>query len=467
MTGLAEGRDVADAARSLDLRGRVIVAGDPDYDVARAVWNGMHDRRPAVIARAAGVADVLAALRFGRDRDLRIAVRAGGHNVAGNGTVDDGLVIDLGAMKSVRVDPANRTVRVEPGVVLGDLDRETEPFGLAVPIGVVSQTGVAGLTVGGGVGWLTRSYGLSIDNLISADVVTADGRLVRASAGGDADLFWGIRGGGGNFGIATSLEFHAWPLGPEVFAGAFVYEQHHWREALAAFAGWTGDLPDELTSIISFIAPPPSWELGDRTLMLLGFVWAGADARDGERAIAPLRASARPDVELVEPTRWVAWQSSVDEVFPKGVRAYWKNASLDRLDGAAITTIVEYAARLPAKGSGFDIHHLDGALARVPEEATAFPNRAATYWLNMYGVWRDPQDDDRGRAWARDFHSAMQPFAASGEYVNFLGAETGDVDVRTQALTAYGSAKLDRLVELKRRYDPDNVFRLNHNIPTS
>ena len=465
MTALAEGRDVADA-RSLDLRGRVIVPGDPDYDVARAVWNGMHDRRPAVIARAAGVADVLAALRFGREHDLRIAVRAGGHNVAGNGTVDDGLVIDLGAMQGVRVDTANRTVRVEPGVVLGDLDRETEPFGLAVPIGVVSQTGVAGLTLGGGVGWLTRLYGLSIDNLISADVVTADGRFVRAASDGDPDLFWGIRGGGGNFGIVTSLEFHARPLGPEVFAGAFVYEQPRWSEALGAYVAWTDDLPDELTSIVSFITPPPSWELGDRTLMLLGFAWAGADARDGERTIAPLRSAAKPDVELVEPTRWVAWQSAGDELFPKGVRAYWKNASLDRLDGAAIATIVEYAARLPAKGSGFDVHHLGGAFARVPDDGTAFPNRAAAYWLNMYGVWRDPQDDDRGKAWARDFYAAMRPFAAQGEYVNFLGAEGSDADVRTQALTAYGPTKLARLVELKRRYDPDNVFRLNHNIPT-
>jgi FAD/FMN-containing dehydrogenase len=427
----------------------------------------MHDRRPAVIVQAAGVADVLGAVRFGREHDLRIAVRGGGHNVAGNGTVEGGLVIDLGPMKSVRVDPGRQTVRVEPGVTLGDLDRETEPFGLVVPIGVVTGTGVSGLALGGGVGWLTRAYGLTIDSLLAADVVTVDGRLVRAAPDGDADLYWGIRGGGGNFGIVTSMEFRAQRLGPMVFAGSFIYAEPRWRDALRAYATWTEDLPDELTSIVSFIRPHPSWGMGDEILMIVGFTWAGSDPVDGERTIAPLRAAAPPDNEVVEPTRWVAWQSAADELFPMGVRAYWKNLSLDRLDEPAIAAIVEHAVRVPGLGSGYDIHHLGGAVSRVPEDATAFPNRGARFWLNMYGVWADPAVDERGRAWARDAAAALRPFAAAGEYVNFLGAEGtgGASDARAQALAAYGDAKLARLVDLKRRYDPTNVFRLNHNIP--
>lgn len=464
---VTNGGRIAEAARALELRGRTILPDDADYDSARAVWNSMHDRHPAVIVRAAGTADVLTAVRFGREHDLRIAVRGGGHNVAGNGTVEGGLVIDLGPMKGVHVDPRQMTVRVEPGVILGDLDRETEPFGLVVPIGVVTGTGVGGLTLGGGVGWLTRAFGLTIDSLLSADVVTADGRVVRASPDDDADLFWGIRGGGGNFGIVTSMEFRAYGLGPTVFAGNFVYGRPRWAEALRAYAAWTEGLPDELTSIVSFLRPHPDWDMGDEILMLAGFTWAGPDPAEAERLLARLRATAPPDAEVVEPARWVTWQAQADALFPKGVRAYWKNASLDRLDEGAIDAIVEHAAKAPGLGSGYDIHHMGGAVTRVPEEATAFPNRSAGFWLNMYGVWSDPADDQRGRAWARDAHAALQPYAAVGQYVNFLGAEGADAanDGRAQALAAYGPAKLARLVELKRRYDPENVFRLNHNIP--
>jgi FAD/FMN-containing dehydrogenase len=456
----------AEAVSALELRGRAVLPGDEDYDDARTVWNGMHDRRPALIVQAAGVADVLAAVRLGREHDLRIAVRGGGHNVAGNGTVEGGLVIDLGPMKSVHVDREHRTVRVEPGVTLGDLDRETEPFGLVVPIGVVSRTGVSGLTLGGGVGWLTRAYGLTIDSLLAADVVTADGRVVRAAPDGDVDLYWGIRGGGGNFGIATSMEFRAQPLGPTVFAGSLIYAAPRWLAALRAFVTWTQRLPDELTSIATFIRPHPAWDMGDEILLIIGFTWAGTDPAEGARLIGPLRVAAPPDNEVVEPTRWVAWQSSADELFPKGVRSYWKNASLKGLEAGAIEAIVEHAGLAPALGSGFDIHHLGGAVARVQEDATAFPNRHAPYWINIYGVWQDRADDDRATAWAKDFHAALQPFASTGEYVNFLGAEATGGDPRAQAIAAYGPAKFARLVELKRRYDPQNVFRLNHNIPS-
>ena len=452
------------------LHGPLIVPGDDGYDEARRFWNGMIDRRPAAIVRAAGIADVLAALRFGRERDLRIAVRGGGHNVAGNGTVDGGLVIDLGAMRSVRVDPAAQRVYVGPGATLADLDRETVAFGFAVPAGVFSPTGVAGLTLGGGVGWLTRRYGLSIDNLLSADVVTADGRLVHTSQDEEADLFWGIRGGGGNFGIVTSFEFRAHPLGPTVLAGAAFYRQARWAEALRFYAGWAPKLADDLTTIVSFVTPPPGWvpeELRHQTLMIVGFAWAGRDAVDAEPLLAPVRAFGPPDFEIVEPTRWVDWQSSLDETMPKGVRAYWKNASFDRLDEATIETIINGASRIPSTRTGVDIHQLGGAFARVPEEATAFPNRTARYWLNIYAVWDDPAGDESGRSWARELHSKMRPHGGAGLYVNFLGAEDRDVESGRQALAAYGADKLAQLVALKDRYDPDNVFRLNHNIPPS
>jgi FAD/FMN-containing dehydrogenase len=332
----------------------------------------MHDRRPGVIVRPVGESDVVAAVRFGRAHDLPIAVRGGGHGVAGHGTVDDGLVVDLSLMQGVHVDPAQHTVRVEPGVTLGGLDRETQLHGLAVPTGVVSGTGVAGLALGGGVGWLTRAYGLTIDNLLSADVVSADGRVVRAGEEQEPDLFWGLRGGGGNFGIVTSFEFRAHPLGPGVFAGTFIYERPRWTDALGAFAAWTTDLPGAMTPIINFITPPADWGLGDETLLFLGFAWAGSDHEAAARVLDQLRAAAAPDIEVLEPTDWLAWQSAADAIFPRGVRAYWKNASLDGLDEAAIGAIVDAASSLPAGRRGLDVHCMGGAVSKVAGDATAF-----------------------------------------------------------------------------------------------
>ena len=460
------------AVRSLreKVRGTIIAPGDSGYEEARRVWNGMVDRRPAALVRAAGVADVLAALRFGREHDLRIAIRGGGHNVAGNGTVDGGILIDLSPMKAVRVDPAAGRVQVGGGVTLGELDRETQAFGFAVPVGVVSQTGVAGLTLGGGLGWLTRRYGLSIDNLISADVVTADGQLVHASEEAEAELFWGIRGGGGNFGVITSFEFHAYPLGPTVLAGAIFYQLRQWANVLRFFDDWASGLPDELTTIVTFTTPPPAWvpdKLRGQTLMIVAFAWAGRDPADAEPILAPLRAFGPPDFETVEQTHWVDWQASNDEIFPKGVRAYWKNRSFDRLDEATIETIIDGASRIPCRRTAVDIHHMGGAFARVPHNGTAFPNRTARYWSNIVATWDDAAEDDAGKAWALQFHAKMRPHAAAGEYVNFLGAEDRGADTRQQALAAYGADKLARLVALKDRFDPDNIFRLNHNIPPS
>ena len=469
---VAEHEDVAviAAARALRERihGTVVVPGDAGYDDARTVWNGMIDRHPAAIVQVADVADVVTAIAFARRQALAIAVRGGGHNVAGNGTVEDGLVIDLAALRTIEVDSDTGTVRVGPGVTLGDLDRATEPLGLVVAGGVVSTTGVGGLTLGGGVGWLTRMYGLTIDNLVSADVVTGNGELVRASEKENPELLWGLQGGGGNFGVVTSFEFRSHALSAPLYAGAVIHTRDQWADALRFYAEWVTDLPDEMTSIVTFITPPDEMlppELHGQAVMIQGFNWAGADREAGERIVAPLAAFGPPALVAVEPVTWLDWQSAFDVVVPKGTRAYWKNCYFDGLDDGTIAAIVDLATRRVSPISGVDIHHMGGAFGRVPEDATAFTNRSAGFWLNMYAMWHDPAEDDPNRRWARDSWTAMQPHAAEGMYVNFLGVESGSAnDVREAARAAYGDRKLARLTTLKDRFDPDNVFRLNHNI---
>ena len=462
-------RDSAAVDAAIRLReqvgGSVVVPEDPDYDEARRVWNGMIDRRPIAIVRAAGIDDIARVIQHARDADLPLAIRGGGHNVAGNGVVDAGIVLDLGRLNRVEVDADARLVRVEAGATLADIDRATEPFGLAVPIGVVSGTGIAGLTLGGGIGWLTRAHGLTIDNLVSADVVTATGEILRASETENPDLFWGLRGGGGNFGVVTSFTFRAHPLDPDVFAGTFIYEQPRWTQALQAFAEWTPDLPDGLTSIVTFMVPPDEWELGDRALMFIGFAWAHTDRSQGQAAVARLQKAAAPDIAILDPTRWLTWQSAFDAILPKGVRAYWKNASFDHLDTAMIETIVENTGAQTWFGTAADLHHMEGAYGRVSEQATPFPNRSARYWLNIYGFWPQAEDDPARIAWVRGFADAMGPYAMAGQYVNFLGHEEPSGDSRQKARMAYGPEKLDRLAALKQRYDPGNFFRINHNIP--
>jgi len=442
--------------------GRVITPADPDYDDARAVWNGMIDKRPACIVQAASIDDIAPTVACARTTGLRLAIRGGGHNVAGNGTVDGGVVLDLGRLDAVEVDPEARLVRTGPGAKLGDVDRATEPHDLAVPVGVVSGTGVAGLTLGGGVGWLVRRHGLTIDNLVAADVVLATGETVTASEAEHPDLFWGLRGGGGNFGVVSSFTFRAHPLDQDVFAGTLVYEQPRWREALASFAALAPDLPDELSVLMTALVPPADWEMGDRVLLLLGFAWAGADRAEGEAVVRRLQDGCTPDVAVLDPVRWPAFQSAFDAAFPKGSRAYWRNASFDRLDEAVIDTLVEWCGR-QTYGTAVDIHHMGGAFGRVPEDATAYPSRAAAYLLNIYGFWSDPAEDAERTAWVKGFSAAMAPHAATGQYVNFLGPD--ETDARAKAIAAYGPVKYQRLVEVKRRYDPENLFQVNHNIP--
>ncbi|ASD22297.1 FAD-linked oxidoreductase [Cryobacterium sp. LW097] len=449
-----------------DVEADLIVDTDPGYDDARRVWNGMIDHRPLLIVRARATGDIAPTLALAARHRLPLAVRGGGHNVAGNGTVDAGIVLDLAALNTVEVDPDARTVRALAGATMADIDRATEPYGLAVPLGVVSATGIAGLTLGGGVGWQTRAHGLTLDAMVAADVVTVAGTRVRASATENPELFWGLRGGGGNFGVVSSFTFRAHPLPPRPVTGNFVYPKEQWAATLAAYDEWTRDLPDELTSILSVLVPPPAMGLGSEPLMLLGFAWAGTDTDRAREVIDRMRRAAPPAVEADEPMPWTAWQSAVDGVFPKGVRGYWKNTSFDSLDPAVIDTLLRRGAEQTWLGTAFDIHHMGGAFARVAEDDTPFPNRGARFWLNIYGFWTDPADDAERVAFVREFGAEMAVLGSGGTYVNFLGAESG-TDPVAQALAVYGPAKLERLAALKREYDPENLLRLNHNIPTT
>ncbi|MFI7483943.1 FAD-binding oxidoreductase [Kocuria sp. M1R5S2] len=463
-------QDTAHPRELEDLRARVsgtiVEPDDPLYDDARRVWNGMVDARPLAVVRAGSVADVDPVLSLAQHTGLPLAVRGGGHGVAGHGTVEGGIVLDLGALRRVDVDPASRLVTVEPGATLADVDRATNPHGLAVPLGVVSATGVAGLTLGGGVGWLTRSDGLTLDHLVAADVVTGTREHLHADARHNPDLFWGLRGGGGNFGVVTSFTFRARELPVPVLGANLFYRREKWRGALRAFARWTADLPDAMNSIASVLSLLPGFGLGEDPVLILGAAWVSPDTEEGLRLLERLRAEAPPDEEEVGPVEWPAWQSALDELFPKGSRAYWKNAALPALTDEVLDVLVGLASEISWYGTGFDLHHMGGFFGRVPAGATAFPNRSARYWLNVYGYWQDPAEDARLTAFARRVHAAVEPFTESGQYVNFLGAEHGAASPEA-ARQAYGERTHARLVALKDRFDPGNVLRRNHNIPPS
>ncbi|MEX5294729.1 FAD-binding oxidoreductase [Kocuria sp. CPCC 205268] len=459
------GRETDRALQGLaeHLTGTLTGPDDPGYDEARRVWNGMVDVRPRALARAGSVADVDHVLATARSTGLPLAVRGGGHSIAGHSTVADGLVLDLGGLTGVEVDPATRTVTVEPGATLAHVDRATAPHGLAVPLGVVGGTGVAGLTLGGGIGWLTRTHGLTVDNLLSAEVVTAAGEHLHVDAAEHPELFWGLRGGGGNFGVVTSFRYRARPLVSPVLAGGLVYRRPHWEQALTAFEEWTRELPDEMNPIVSFVVLPPEYGLGPEVLMTVGLVWASPRHGPGLELVDRLRTAAPPDLGTVAPVPWTVWQTAKDAVFPAGSRGYWKNVAFSRLDEEVVAALVAVASEIGWVGSGINLHCLGGAFGRVPEDATAWPRRTARFWVHVFGFWRDPADDVRLTAYARRVHAALAPFAEQGQYVNFLGAEPG-ADPVTAARRAYGHDKHERLVALKNRYDPGNLFRGNHNI---
>jgi len=444
------------------VHGEVIDPEDERYDEARAIWNGAIHRRPACIVRCSGVADVVAAVRFARERNLLVSVRAGGHGVGGHAVCDGGLVIDLSPMKGIRVDPAARTARAEAGVLWGELDRETQLFGLATVGGIVTHTGIAGLTLGGGIGWLMRKHGATVDNLLSADVVTAEGDVVRASEDENADLFWGIRGGGGNFGIVTSFEYRLHPVGPTVLAGPVFYALGDGPEVLRSYRTLIADAPDELTTIFELsVAPPAPFlpeEVHGKQVVMIGACYAGSPD-EGAEVVRPLKELARPIVDLLEPKPYTALQSMFDPMVPHGWHRYWKSVELPPLTDDAIDTLVEHAPAVTSPRSYCIVFQLGGALARVDEHETAFGQRAAAHNVNVNAVWteEDPEPE-RHIAWACGFFDALQPHAGESVYVNFLGDEGGD-----RVRQAYGG-RYARLVEVKRAWDPSNFFRLNQNI---
>src|SRR5919109_4261304 len=445
------------------LHGPLIQPGDKGYDEARSIWNGAIDRRPACIARCTGVADVVAAVRFARARDLEIAVRSGGHGVGGHALCDGGLVIDLSPMKGIRVDPPRRTARAEAGVLWGGLDRETQLFGLATVGGIVTHTGIAGLTLGGGLGWLMRKYGATVDNLVSADVVTAEGNLVRASQEENPDLLWGIRGGGGNFGIVTSFEYRLHPVGPIVLAGPIFHPLADGPNVLRFYREFIADAPDELTTIFDLsVAPPLPFlpeEVHGKPIVMVGACYAGSP-EEGAEVIRPLKQFGRPIVDLLEPKPYTALQSMFDPLVPHGWHYYWKSVELPPLTDGAIDTLVEHASALTSPKSYCIVFQLGGALARVDEGETAFSQRGAAHNVNINAVWTEEDPEaERHIAWARDFFDAMQSHAGGRVYLNFLGEEGAD-----RVRQAYGAGNYERLVELKRTYDPTNFFRLNQNI---
>ena len=442
-------------------RGSILLPGEAGYDDARTVWNAMIDKRPRLILRCAGVADVLRAIRFGRDYGLLMAIKGAGHNIAGSAVCDGGLMVDLSPMKSVHVDPWSSTAQVEPGVTLGELDLETQAFGLATPLGINSTTGVAGLTLGGGFGWLSRSFGHSIDNLISADVVTAQGELIRASDNENADLFWGIRGGGGNLGVVTSFTFRLHPVGPQVLAGLIVYPFEQAGNVLRRYRSFTEDAPDALTVWTVLRKAPPlpflPTDVHGKEVVVFPLLYVG-DVEQGQRAIAPLRTFGTPVGEHVASQPLTAWQSAFDPMLTPGARNYWKSHDFNELSDGALDLIVEYAGMLPTPECEIFIAHLGGAAGRVPSGAMAYPHRNARFVLNVHTRWGDAGQDDACVKWARSFFDATAPHATGGVYVNFM---TADEQHRVRA--AYGS-NYNRLASLKAKYDPNNLFQVNLNV---
>jgi FAD/FMN-containing dehydrogenase len=446
-------------------RGDVIEPGQPDYDGARALWNGAVDRRPRLIARCCGTADVAAAVRFARDRDLQIAVRGGGHNVAGTATCDDGIVIDLSAMRAVSVDPVEHTVLVGGGALWADVDHETQAHGLATTGGIIGHTGVGGVSLGGGIGWLMRKHGLTIDNLVEAEVVTADGEIIRASAHEHGDLFWALRGGGGNFGAVCWFRFALHPVGPTLTAGPVFWAADDTADVLRSYREVIADAPDELGTVVRLGTIPPlpvvAEELHFRPAIAVASCYAGP-VEDGECAIRALRRIGTPLVDLVGPTRYVDHQCGLDDTVPHGWHYYWKATNLTGLSDAVIDVVAEHAYRAASPRSYAAMFHMGGAVARVPLDRTAYVGRHVEHNIVIDAAWLPEEDDTIGTretAWAREFLEALEPYRA-GVYVNFLDADDGPNRVRE----AYGGETYRRLAEVKAKYDPDNVFRNNKNI---
>ena len=450
------------------LRGELLRPGDAEYEEARRLWNGVIDKSPALIVRCAGAEDVVASVNFARENDLLLAVRGGGHNVAGTASADGGLVLDLSAMKDIEVDPGRRTVRAGAGVIIGELDEETQKHGLATPMGVVSETGIAGLTLNGGLGHLRRKHGTSSDNLVSVDVVTADGRFLKASEEENEDLFWAIRGGGGNFGVVTSFEYRLYPVGPEVMLAFVLYPGDRAKEVLRFAEVYTADAPDEVSplAVLGRVPRvedfPEEWH-GEQYVAVLA-MHAGS-VEEGEEALRPLRELGDPIVDFSGPMPYTEAQKLLDEDYPDGWRYYWKSVNVDGLYDGVIEALMEHAEAAPSDHSTIDVWFQGGAMGRVGAGESAFGDRSAPILLGIEANWEpEPREDEANIAWARGCYADMRRFSGGGVYLNFPGfLEEGQGMMRD----AYGE-NYERLVALKNEYDPANLFRLNQNIePTA
>ena len=446
------------------VRGAILTPRDPCYDEARRVWNGMIDKRPSVIVRPHSTVDVMTSVRFAGDRGLEVSVRGGGHNIAGTSVAEGGLMIDMSSRRSVRVDPANRVVLVEGGATWGDVDHETQGFGLVVPSGIVSTTGVAGLTLGSGFGWTSRKFGFAADNLLSANMVTAAAQLIHTSERENADLFWALRGGGGNFGIVTTFEFRAHRHGPDALCGMAVYPLDRAQKVTQLFAELTRSAPDELSALLILrLAPPLPFlpaEVHGTPIAAIAVHWIG-DVEAGEAALAPLRAGEKPIADTIARKPFMAHQTMLDAGAPFGRRNYWKSDNVDLVDDALGEALIESARAITSPSSAVLLMHLDGAPARLGGSETAVGMRRARYVLNFQAAWDERKEDRHHIAWARKSLAATKPFAAGNPYVNFLTADETDL----RGATAYDPAIYRRLREVKAKYDPENLFQGAHNIP--
>ncbi len=443
------------------LRGYTATETQAGYDEARTIWNAMIDRKPGLVVRARGTGDIQAAVNFARDNGLRMSIRGGGHQIAGLAVEDGSLMLDLSLMRSVYVDPVAKTARVEPGASLGDVDRETQVHALAVPVGVNSTTGIAGLALGGGFGWITRKFGMTVDNLISADVVTADGSILKASEKENPDLFWAIRGGGGNFGVVASFEFRLHPLGPQVMSGLVVHPIAQAAALLPEFRAICDEAPDELTvwSVLRKAPPlpflPEEWH--GREVLIFAACYAG-DMADGEAAMRKLRSLGSPIADVIGPHPFVGWEAAFDPLLVPGQRNYWKSRDFIALTDRTIEALLSAVDTLPDPQCEIFIAHVGGAMARVPADATAFPQRDAHFTMNVHTRWSEPAKDGACIGWARDVFDKTAADAAGSVYVNFMPE-----DEENRLGEAYGN-NLDRLRQVKSVYDPHNLFRVNHNI---
>ncbi|HXV47217.1 MAG TPA: FAD-binding oxidoreductase [Candidatus Binatia bacterium] len=445
------------------LRGELIIANDVGYDETRSIWNAMIDRRPALIARCLGVADVAACVNFAREHGIALSIKGGGHNIAGLAVCDGGLMLDMSRMRGVWVDPASRTARAQAGCLLGDVDRETQLHGLAAVLGFVSATGIAGLTLGGGCGYLTRQFGWTSDNVSSMNVVTAEGRVVRASEKENSDLFWGLRGAGTNFGVVTGFEYQLYPVGREIIAGAIAWSADSASEVLDMCRAVMEKAPPELVCVAALRnAPPAPWlakEIHGRPIVAL-FVCYTGNLSEGEKLVGPIKAFGSPVGDIVQRRPYISQQSLLDATQPKGRRYYWKSEYLPRLEPNLLATAIKHAKTIASPHSAIILFPLHGALNRLAEDHSAVGNRDSAWVLNITASWEKAEDDQTNIEWARTAWRDMRRFSTGGTYVNFLTEEEGDE--RIQA--AYGN-NYKRLAEIKSKWDPNNLFCMNKNIP--